>query len=270
MIVDGKKITHRMRDELARHIRDLEETPTLAIVVVGHDPVIERFVGIKRLYAKHAGVEMREYRFSENDTTKQIQEQVRSLAQDETVDGIVVQLPLPQQIDRDAILSEIPVAKDVDVISANGIAMFETGESHIMPPVVGAMKKILEEHAVVVEKKHVVIVGKGALVGSPARAWFEQQGAEVSMYERDDFHESALENADIVVLGAGVPGLIQPKMIPDGVVILDAGTSEERGKLAGDADEACAQKASVFTPVPGGIGPLTVAVLFENVVRAYR
>ena len=131
------------------------------------------------------------------------------------------------------------------------------------------IKAILESECITVEGKEVVIVGNGSLVGKPAAAWFRLGGAHVDVADNEtDNLPDVTKQADIIVCGAGVPGLITPEMIKEGVIILDAGTSEDSGKLRGDADPACADKASLYTPVPGGIGPITVAVLLRNVVDA--
>ncbi len=156
-------------------------------------------------------------------------------------------------------LKAVPPSHDIDVLNPL--------TTTVLSPVVGAIKEILKLHEVPVFEKHVVVVGSGKLVGRPVAAWFMEQGSSVSIVTRDTsdivFYT---KNADIIVLGAGSPRMLTPDMIKEGVVILDAGTSEDGGVLAGDADPACAEKASLFTPVPGGVGPITVAVLLRNVV----
>jgi methylenetetrahydrofolate dehydrogenase (NADP+)/methenyltetrahydrofolate cyclohydrolase len=136
-----------------------------------------------------------------------------------------------------------------------------------MPPVAAAMKTILERAGIAVKGLRAAVVGNGWLVGEPCAAWLAQQGAAVTVLTRDsaDF-TSALAAADIIVSGAGSPGLIKPGMVKQGVVIIDAGTSESNGAIVGDADPACADIASVFTPVPGGVGPVAVACLFQNAI----
>jgi len=175
-----------------------------------------------------------------------------------------------KQVKKKDVLHAVSAEKDVDVISHEGMVVFESGESNILPPVVGAIDEILTLNNISVAGKKVVVLGNGRLVGLPAAMWFERNNADVSVLTRESTDSLLqIKNADILVLGAGSPHFVKPDMIQKGVVILDAGTSEEAGRLAGDADPACAEKASVFTPVPGGIGPLTVAVLFRNVLRAF-
>jgi methylenetetrahydrofolate dehydrogenase (NADP+)/methenyltetrahydrofolate cyclohydrolase len=165
-------------------------------------------------------------------------------------------------MDTKAILDSIPVEKDADVLSS---VARTTGA--LLPPVVSAVKKILEFGKVEVKGKKTVVVGSGFLVGAPVAAWLIQQGAEVKVVNRSTGNLSELlHDADIIVSGAGSPHFIKPDMLKQGVVLIDAGTSESDGTITGDADLACAEKCSVFTPVPGGVGPLAVACLFENVV----
>ena len=178
-----------------------------------------------------------------------------------------MQLALPEHIDTKAILDAVPVEKDIDVLSSKSRERFEKGELDITPPVVGAIKEIVEREQVEFGGKNVVVVGKGSLVGGPAALWFKNKGANVTVVDQDTNNITEVtQNADIIVSGAGVPGLITPDMIKEGMVLLDAGTSEQGGKLKGDADPACAEKASIFTPVPGGIGPITIATLLQNLV----
>ena len=181
--------------------------------------------------------------------------------------SIIVQLPLPPHIDTERVLNVVPPERDPDVLSEKSIALFEKDTSAILPPVLGAIKEILLRSGVFVGNKKVVIVGRGKLVGAPAAVWFKRHGSNVALLGRDtaDLKPHTAE-ADIIVLGVGSPGLLRPDMIKPEAVILDAGTSEEGGKLLGDADSACAEKAGVFTPVPGGIGPITVAILFQNLL----
>lgn len=268
MIIDGKKIAEDIQGTLKRKIESAGHAPVLALVVVGEDPVIESFVRIKKRFAEKIGVHVEEHRFSEVIHTDTLLVKVEELSLDAGVHGIVVQLPLPATIDTEAVLGAIVPKKDVDVISHEGMMIFESGESRFMPPVVGAMKEILDREGVSLPGKKVVIVGLGRLVGKPAEIWFRNLGADVAVVTRTsiDIAED-IKQADILVLGAGSPSLVKPDMIKNGVVILDAGTSEEKGKLVGDADSTCAEKSSVFTPTPGGIGPITVAVLFKNLLE---
>lgn len=177
-------------------------------------------------------------------------------------DAIIVQLPLPEGTDTSAVLNSIPIEKDADVLST-----VAREQRRLLPPVVGAIDEIFKYSNVEVKNKKAVIVGRGFLVGTPTAAWLEQEDAQVALVSsRDPSLFFLLREADIIVSGAGSPHRIKSDMLKEGVVLIDAGTSESSGKIVGDADPACAEKCSIFTPVPGGVGPLAVAKLFENAV----
>ena len=183
-------------------------------------------------------------------------------------DAIIVQLPLPSQIDVTLVLDAIPTTKDPDVLSSNARASFVRNEKDaLLPPVVAAIKRILEDAHVSAENKKAVVIGDGWLVGNPAAIWLKNQGADVATITLEFGNLTELKDADIIISGAGSPLLVQPHMIKQGAVLIDAGTSELNGALVGDIDPSCAEIASVFTPVPGGVGPMAVAYLFENVLK---
>jgi methylenetetrahydrofolate dehydrogenase (NADP+)/methenyltetrahydrofolate cyclohydrolase len=168
-------------------------------------------------------------------------------------------------MDTDFIVNAIPLEKDADVLSQLAYEAFEKSvQPSLLPPVVGAIKEVFDRHAIDPTGKQTVIVGNGKLVGLPASVWLQSLGADVIVLTRNTFSEEVIRDADIVISGAGAPHLIKPDMLKEGVVLIDAGTSESNGAIAGDADPACADVASIFTPVPGGMGPIAVACLFKN------
>lgn len=180
-------------------------------------------------------------------------------------DAVIVQLPLPESIDTSQVLDSIPLAQDADVLSRSAHERFESGDADaLLPPVVGAVKEILERAHVEPTGKRAVVIGNGWLVGEPCAAWLHAKGAEVHVVTLESGDLSFLKEAEIIVSGAGSPGLIKPEHLTPGVVLIDAGTSESGGAIVGDADASCAEIASVFTPVPGGVGPIAVACLFKN------
>ncbi len=246
MIVDGKALARKLIDELVVK-RAPFGTLTLGIVVTRGNPVTDSYIKIKKRVAAELGVDLIE---SENI------EDVLSC------DGVIVQMPLAPDTDGAQLLAQIPVMKDVDVMSDAAYELF-TSRNYPPPPVPRAMKYILDVHSVDVSGKNVVVVGQGKLVGRPATEMFRQLGANVSVLELGG-DSSMLKSADVIVLGAGDPHFLKPDMIREGVIILDAGTSEMGGTLAGDAHPDCALKAALFTPVPGGIGPIAVAEIFAN------
>jgi len=267
MIIDGKKMAEDLKASFLKEFSSLESIPILAIVSVGEDPASEQFVKIKKRFAEAVGVTVEEILFPESVSLEALVEAIEKLNSREEVGGIVVQLPLPKNIDRQVVLDAVSAKKDIDMLSTAMFQMFKKGETEILPPVIGAIDEILQREGSGLKLKKAVVVGKGILVGIPATIWLEQKGLEVEVLDRSvlDISEYTKE-ADILVLGAGSPYLIKPEMIKEGVALFDAGTSELTDKIVGDANPLCAEKCSIFTPVPRGIGPLTVAMIFKNLL----
>lgn len=261
MIVDGKKIAEDIYQELIQDIADFGRAPVLTIITCAPHFATQKYLNLKQARAKEVGIKTEIRELSADVSTQDIIDAITHAIPQS--DGIVVQLPLPSHIAQDRVIEAIPTTHDVDALNPHTLRP--------LSPVVGAIEAIVERHGVQVKDTFVAVVGSGKLVGIPAYQWFVSQGAHVSVVTRDVSNiEDYTKNADIVVCGAGVPSLIKPAMVREGVIIFDAGTSEEGGVLRGDADPSCALKSSLFTPVPGGIGPLTIAILLKNVVHCAR
>ena len=267
MIIDGKKIAEEIREKLTQKVKTFAISPVLAIVVAGENPVIESFVRIKKKIGSALGVSVVEQRFPGSVNEKTLGDAVRKLGADDGVMGIIVQLPLPEHIDARTILDAVPVAKDVDMLSTTSVSSFRRGDAAILPPVAGAIQEILERNNVVITGKDALVIGHGRLVGVPAELFLRHNDSHVTVVGREVVRLSELtKEADIIICGAGQPRLLRPEMLKHGVVVIDAGTSEQGGKIVGDADPRCAEVASVFTPVPGGVGPIAVAMIFKNLL----
>ncbi len=258
MIIKGREIASQIKEEL---VFNTEPVFGVFEIVEGVSNDVrmatEKFIEIKKKFAADVGVKVVEVKLPATSTTEDVVASIKE--KEDEFDGIIFQFPLPKHIDIDQIRNAIPPKKDIDVVGD-----VARQESTMYPPVIGAFKEILDRNQVLVKGKKVVIIGRGELVGKPAIIYFERLEADIVVLGRESSIKEDTIDADILVLGAGVPGLITPDMVKEGVIILDAGTSEDRGKLAGDADPRCAEKASIFTPVPGGIGPITIAILFKN------
>ena len=266
MIVDGTALANTIQKELAERVRAESASLTLGIVSMSDSPVTEKYLARKKKFGESIGIAVTEARVSPDGDQSVIESAVKDLLQDLHISGVLVQLPLPPHIDTKSVLNLIPVDRDPDILSDKARALFEQANG-ILPPVIGAMKEILERNSISLAGKNVVVVGEGNLVGKPAIAWAKREKAHVEIVTEYNRHpESILREAQVLILGAGRPGLIQPGMIKDGVVLLDAGTTDVEGSLKGDADPACEPKCSLFTPVPGGIGPLTIALIFKNLI----
>ncbi|MBI4093754.1 bifunctional 5,10-methylenetetrahydrofolate dehydrogenase/5,10-methenyltetrahydrofolate cyclohydrolase [Candidatus Kaiserbacteria bacterium] len=259
-IVDGKAIAEDIYSELAAKFASLGRVLKLGIVVVGAHPVIESFVRIKSKAAERLGVEMVRVNVSEKSDAGKIIQAVNRLVT--TTDAIIVQLPLPGGIDVNEVLAAVPRDKDVDALNPK----ISEEERPVHAPVALAVVEILKQSGVTISRARTVVVGAGRLVGAPSAWLLRSLGADVSVFSLEEGSIEDLKEADIVVSGAGNPSFIKPEHIKEGVVLIDAGTSELNKKITGDADPACAEKASLITPVPGGVGPVAVAMIFRNLL----
>ncbi len=257
MIVDGKKIAGQVYERIRARVSTLGHSPKLTVITCNPNFETKKYLALKEKKAREVGITAEIIELSNASTTDDFLSSIHNALPD--ADAVIVQLPLPPHVDRDAVINAVPPTHDVDALNV------ETKK--ILSPVVGAIQEILGTHEITAFEKFVTIIGSGKLVGLPAYTWFTEQGAYVSMVTKDTEDISAYtKNADIIVCGAGVPNLLKPEMVKEGVIVLDAGTSEDGGELRGDADPVCAEKSSFFTPVPGGIGPITIARLLQNVV----
>lgn len=263
MIIDGKAMARVLYASMQQDVAALPNAPHLTIFTCAPNFETQRYLALKRRKAAEVGIHVSVVEFPETMTTEEaVQSVLRAQMQ---TDGIIVQLPLPAHLDTHAVLNAITVRYDVDGVHYDGTPVT------VLPPVVAAIAHIATAHDLLLASSQVVVVGQGRLVGAPAATWARRQGAHVTVLTKENSPEelrSVVAHADVLILGAGQPHLITPDMIKPGVAIFDAGTSEAHGVLTGDADPACAEKASLLTPVPGGIGPLTVAFLLQNLIRA--
>jgi methylenetetrahydrofolate dehydrogenase (NADP+)/methenyltetrahydrofolate cyclohydrolase len=268
MKVDGKQLAKEIQLSLGKEVEKLNKKLRLAIVMVGEDEVSKRFIEQKKKFARDIGVDVRIYDFAKDISTNKLREKISEIVHIRENTAVIVQLPLPKHINVQYILNAVPPEKDVDVLSALAFGSFAVGKSVVLPPVVEAVKFILEFVGGVTPDKNIVIVGAGRLVGKPLAVWFLNQQHTVSVLNKNTKSISDFtKKADVLVSGVGSPGLINAKMIKRGAVVIDAGTSESNGKLVGDINPNVEKKASVFSPVPGGIGPLVVIMVFRNLIE---
>jgi methylenetetrahydrofolate dehydrogenase (NADP+)/methenyltetrahydrofolate cyclohydrolase len=269
-LVSGKKRAQLIQSELKETIEDHGIEPQFHIIYIGNNPVIDTYLAYKERYAERLGVRVHIHRFPPDIRQEEIDREIDTIVA--TNEPCIVQLPLPPQLNRQNILDRIPVSLDVDVLSSESRRQYQQGKLDILPPVTASIVDVLSYYDVSLEGKEIVVVGDGDLVGKPITIWFDLHGytyTSIDNSNTDTERITALQKADIIISGAGVPGLIQPEDVRDGVIVIDAGTSEEDSIIKGDCNPRVAQKASLFTPVPGGIGPLTIAMLYRNVINRY-
>lgn len=264
--INGREIKDKIKNELCSQIKKGNNHPHLAIISVGDNPIVRSFVGLKKKFAEDIDVIVTEEIFPLDVTLAQILKKIGELNNNIEINGIIIQLPLPETIDTNKVLNSIALEKDVDVLSQKSNEQFKyQPASMTMPPVIAAIAQICRDNKLVIRGQKVLILGSGRLVGAPAEVWFKREGGEVVVVDRSVSNLSEhTRDADIIVCGTGVPAIITPEMVKQGVILFDAGASEEGGVIVGDVDQACEEKSSMFTPVPGGIGPITVAMIFRN------
>ncbi len=262
MVVDGKEIAKDLLEKVAQEVLLVSRTPRMAVITCNPNFETRKYLEMKAKKAESVGVELAVKKFPSSATTEMIVEYISTITK--FTDGIVVQLPLPKQIDRDIVLAAVPVNKDPDGFSYGVVA------DACFSPVVGAIDEISTKYKVEWQGKKVVVLGKGRLVGLPAIKYAEAKGGDVSVLAEKTYDEVVLKEADIIVSGIGQPHFIKPELVKEGVIIFDAGTSEDGGVLVGDVDVKTFSKTSLVTPVPGGIGPITIAYLLSNLVKLAR
>ncbi|MCF7843782.1 bifunctional 5,10-methylenetetrahydrofolate dehydrogenase/5,10-methenyltetrahydrofolate cyclohydrolase [Candidatus Gracilibacteria bacterium] len=268
MIYDGKKASLILQDKLREHVVLLTQVPKLAVISISTHPSIASFIKIKRKFADAIGVNMKEYDFPESFGEENLIKEIQILINSNQFTGIIVQLPLPSSYNTQRILDTIPKKLDVDVLGKEALESFKANCNPI-PPVAEAVAHILNYTNTDISNKKIVIIGNGKLVGSPVYTWFSHQNLRpdiVDINTNENLKLKLYKEADIVISGVGIPHHLKPEFFKRGVILIDAGTSEQLGVFTGDCDPTCADVASIITPVPGGVGPLTVAHLFKNVV----
>lgn len=273
MRINGNEIRDILKQELRESLAQSGKSYRLVVILVGGDPVVQKFVNNKRAFAEHIGVVFSEKKFPADVSFTLLEKTIQDLNTDPSVTGIIVQLPLAPHLDTTKVLDLIASSKDVDVLSSQANQIFSEGVSDVLPPVVGAIAEICRRYDVEIQGRNVAVLGSGRLVGAPAGVWFRACGGRVSVFDKTteaSLMHACLREADIVVSGMGQAGYLKPEMLKEGVVILDAGTSESKGVIVGDADPRCEDIARLFTPVPGGVGPLTVAMIFRNLITLGR
>lgn len=266
MIVDGTSIAREIRASLKDRIKRSGRRLLLGVIVAEETNEIRTFVRLKQQFGTDIGVEVEviELASLKKDTETLLRTMLHAT---KTFDGIIVQLPLPRTIDLESLLNLYPLSHDVDVLGNTAFEQYREGALPFNPPVVSAMAEVLHRNGVRLAGYRVLVLGEGRLVGAPAAIWAQRMGATVKMANNATANiDDWVRGADIIICGTGSPGVVTPDKIREGVIILDAGTSEQGGVLKGDADPSCAEKARIFTPTPGGIGPITVAKVFENLL----
>jgi methylenetetrahydrofolate dehydrogenase (NADP+)/methenyltetrahydrofolate cyclohydrolase len=265
-VLDGRGLAEHWLRDVAVRVRALGAPLHLAAAYVGNDEGLAMFVKLKQRAARRCGVEFSSYAIDDDDRDR-AREVLQWLASDAGIHGVFVELPLPREWNEEELLSLVPIQKDVDVITPEGERRFSEGDTDILPPAVGALDRAMLAYDVP-RSGTAVVVGQGKLVGRPCARWLDRQGFSVRTVDIGDPHpERTARTADVLVCGAGVPGLVTGDWVKEGAAVFDYGYARQGGAYVGDVERASvAMRAGLVSPVPGGMGPLVVAATFENLL----
>ena len=268
MIIDGRKISSEILEQLQKEVASLSFRPKLIDVLVGEDPVTESYVRIKAKRAAEIGIDFETVRLPANISEEDLENKVRNLNLTPHLCGMIIQLPLPEHLDKQKIIDAIDPYVDVDVITTENSDAFYESRPSMTPPTAGAIMRILESLNLNLKGEKVLVVGAGDLVGKPVTPLLEKAGADVKIADLYTTNIAELaQQANIIISGTGVPNLINKDMVHADSIVIDAGTAESAGGISGDADfNAIKDTVAAISPVPGGVGPVTVAMLLRNVV----
>ncbi|MGM9607724.1 MAG: bifunctional 5,10-methylenetetrahydrofolate dehydrogenase/5,10-methenyltetrahydrofolate cyclohydrolase [Oscillospiraceae bacterium] len=271
-ILDGKALAAKIKAGLAEEAKTLSARPGLAVILVGDNPASRVYVTSKRKDCEECGFYSEEYTMPAETQPEQLLELIEVLNGRADIDGILVQLPLPPQFDEKAVLEAIDPGKDVDCFHPMNVGRLMTGDARFLPCTPAGVMALLEEGGIDPAGKHCVVLGRSNIVGKPQAMLMLQKDATVTIcHSKTPDMAEECRRADILVCAVGKTGLITPDMVKDGAVIVDVAMNrDENGKLCGDCCRETYEKASCFTPVPGGVGPMTRAMLMENTLRAAK
>jgi len=269
-LIDGKSVARAVEQEVAAAISRLSFHPGLVAVRVGSDPASEVYVRNKAKKARELGLEGTELIHPDTMSEAELLAEVERLNRDDAVDGILVQLPLPKQIDPRKVIDAIDPAKDVDGFHPINAGMLHLGRPALVPCTPAGVIRLIESTGESIEGKHAVVIGRSDIVGKPAAALLLQRSATVTIcHSRTRDLPAIARQADILVAAIGRAHFVTAEMVKRGAIVIDVGINRVDGKLAGDVDfEHVREVAGWITPVPGGVGPMTIAMLMRNTVMA--
>jgi len=269
--ISGTEVSNVILDDLKEKIKKMDNKPKLVIVQVGDNPASETYVGMKLKRAKSIGMDAMLKKLPENAKEKELLDIVNELNHDKHVTGFIVQLPLPKHMNETTVINSIDPKKDVDGFTSTNIGNLVLGipeENILLPATPAGIIKLLEYYKIPIKGKHAVVVGRSNIVGKPVASLLLNRSATVTIcHSRTNNLAAHTKQADILVVAVGKPGIITADMVKDGAYVFDVGTSKVNGKLCGDVDFENIIKKAHCSPIPGGVGPMTVAMLLNNVVK---
>ena len=276
-IIDGKAVSRSVKDRIKEQTAQLKEkygvTAGLAVIIVGDDPASRIYVNNKKKACEYVGFDSYEYALPEETTESELLELINKLNNDDRIDGILCQLPLPKHIDENVIINNIAPNKDVDAFHPVNVGKIMIGDYSFLPCTPAGVMELIASTGVDVKGKECVVVGRSNIVGKPmSMLLLHKSGTVTICHSKTKDLKAECKRADILVAAVGVPNLIKGDMIKEGAVVIDVGMNRlENGKLCGDVEfETASKVASYITPVPGGVGPMTIAMLMQNTLTAAK
>lgn len=275
-VLNGKELATKIKGELKLEVEALKEkniNPGLAVIIVGNDPASRVYVNAKKKSCEEIGIASFEYALDENIREEELIDLIHKLNKDDKVSGILVQLPLPKHINEEKVIFAIDIGKDVDAFHPVNVGKLMTGNPDFLPCTPAGIMELIKESGIEISGKECVVVGRSNIVGKPmAMLLLAQNGTVTVCHSRTKSIDEVCKRADILVVAVGRPELIKGNSIKPGAVVIDVGVNRlENKKLVGDVEfESASRVASAITPVPGGVGPMTIAMLMKNTVKAAR
>jgi len=275
-ILDGKALSTRIKEEIKEEVSQLKEdgiSVGLAVVIVGGDPASRIYVNSKKKACEYTGIESFEYALDESVSEEELLKLIAKLNTDARIDGILVQLPLPAHINEEKVIVAIDPKKDVDCFHPENVGRLMIGNPVVLPCTPAGVMELIKESGVPVSGKDCVVIGRSNIVGKPqAMLLLAVSGTVTVCHSKTKNIKEVCKRADIIVAAVGRPGFVTPDMVKEGAVVIDVGINRlEDKKVVGDVDfEEVSKIASAITPVPGGVGPMTIAMLMKNTVTAAR
>ena len=271
ILLDGKSLSAKIKDELKGNINSYVQTPILAVITIGDDAASEVYVKNKRKACEYVGMSFLHLDYASCVKEEVVIKKIKQLNKDKSINGIILQLPIPDNFNVSKIINTIDPSKDVDGLTNTQAGKLIQNEKCLMPCTPKGIMEILKEYKIELEGKHVVIVGRSILVGKPLMLECINKNATVTMcHSKTKDLKSYTKDADILIVAAGKKHLIDKTMIKKGSIIIDVGINRENGKLFGDVNPNVEEVCGYLTPVPGGVGPMTVAMLLKNTFEAYK
>ncbi len=275
-LINGKEVSKATREKVALMVKDFVadkgRVPCLAVILVGEDPASQTYVKNKIIGCEEVGMKSLAFRLPAESTNDEVAKIIKELAEDSSVDGILIQLPLPKQLDERYLLSLIPDSKDVDGFSPNNLGLLAMNNPRTVSCTPYGVMELLASTGVELSGKHAVVIGRSNTVGKPMAMLLLNANCTVTIcHSKTKNMKDITKQADILVVAIGKPKFVTEEMVKEGAIVIDVGINRVDGKLVGDVDfENVSKKASFITPVPGGVGPMTISMLLYNTLMCAK